>query len=82
MNRTTKRGIKKNERKLTSLAQRLLIRMLKKYEIDYVRSGDKIISTRNKEVDKLYDQAMMEVIVTFERTGGSLSKTKKYYGFK
>lgn len=82
MNRKAKRAFKSNDKKLTSIAQRLLIRMLKLHEIDYVRDGDKIISTRNKDVENLYNQATMEVTVNFQRCGNSVSKLKKFYGMK
>lgn len=82
MNRQIKRSLTKNEKALTSIAQKLLIRALKHHEIDYIRTGDKIVSTRNKDVEKLYNQAMMEVMVDFERLGGSLTQLKQYYGYK
>lgn len=82
MNRKIKRALKKNEKELTSIAQRILIRNLKALDIDFIRSGDKILSNRNRDVERLYDQCMMEVIVDFQRLDGSLHKLKQFYGYK
>lgn len=82
MNRKSKRSLKYNEKELTSIAQRLLIRMLKFHEIDFVRNGDRITSTRNKDVENLYNQASMEVTVNFQRCGSSISALKRFYGMK
>ena len=82
MKRQIKRAINKNEKALTSIAQRQLIRKLKALGIDYVRSGDTIISTRNKDVERLYNLCMMDVMVDFEKLGGKLHLLKQYYGYK
>lgn len=82
MNRKVKRSIEHNEKALTSIVQRMLIRRLKQLGIDFIRKGDKIISTRNKDVETLYNRTMMDVMVDFERVGGKLSLLKRFYNMK
>lgn len=82
MNRKIKRAVAANEVVLTRIAQNLLVRMLKKLSIDYVRVGNTIMSDRNLDVERLYDKALMEVMVTFEQLDGNVSNTKKFYGYK
>lgn len=82
MKRTIRRSIAKNEKALTSIAQRRLIRVLKELNIDFIRTGNKIMSTRNKDVERLYNKCMMDVMVDFERLGGKLHLLKELYGYK
>lgn len=82
MNRANKRALDQNNKLLTRIARKITIKRLKVREIDYTVVSDRIISTRQKDVQMIYDNAMLEAISLFNQSNGSIAILKKIYNLK
>lgn len=82
MNRTVKRSLERNNKLLDKIVIKMTIKRLKTLGIDFVRSGDKLISTRNKDVENVYNATMTEVLARFNKTNGSTKDMKRIYNMK
>lgn len=79
MNRTVRRAIQKYDKGITSLVRKVTIRRLKAQNIDYVVDDDRIVSTRQKDVERVYNSTMLEILANMNRANGDFSLVKKLY---
>lgn len=79
MNRTVKRAIKRHDKDITSLVRKVTIKRLKSLDIDYVSHGDNIVSTRNKDVERIYNEVMIEILALMNRYQGKFHIIKQIY---
>jgi hypothetical protein len=82
MNRALKRSLDKNNKLITRIARKLTIAHLKEYEIDFTVVGDTIISTRQKDVERVYNNMMFRAVGEFTNSGGNVVALKKIYNLK
>lgn len=82
MNRALKRSLDKNNKLISRIARKLTVAHLKEYEIDYTIVGDRVISTRQKDVERVYNNMMFRAVSEFINSGGDTVKLKKLYNLK
>ncbi len=79
MNRLIRRALKKNNDEVTRIVKQATVRRLKHFDIDFTIHDDRIVSTRAKDVEDVYNATMTQVIADFNRVGGKLDKLKQIY---
>lgn len=82
MNRKYKRALIKYDKELSKAAVKLTKKRLKEENIDYVIASDQtILSTRDKDVQRIYDDSMLTIITLFYRFEGDIHKTLKFINY-
>lgn len=82
MNRELKRKLHRYDKLITRIARKLTMKKLKELEIDYTVVEDRIISTRQKDVERTFNQMMMVAVSDFTQSNGNIKLLKELYNLK
>lgn len=82
MNRELKRKLHRYDKLITRIARKLTMKRLKELEIDYTVVEDRIISTRQKDVERTFNQMMMVAVSDFTQSNGNIKLLKELYNLK